>query len=142
MPVIGRQSTLLIGVGGLGFVSLMLWALNHAPFDASHAMVLPLVGLIMIGVFVQSGFTPAALSYLAEIAEERPEDRGAVMGVYSVLFSVGQLVGGLLAGPFAERMGINGLIVLTGLFCLVALFTVILLGRSERRYARAAAAAA
>ena len=51
-------------------------------------------------------------------------------------------MGGALAGPFAERMGINGLIVLTGLFCLVALFTVILLGRSERRYARAAAAAA
>ena len=129
MPVIGRQATLLIGVGGLGFASLTLWALNHVPYDATHTLVLLLVALVMIGVFVQSGFTPAALAYLAEIAEERAEDRGAVMGVYSVLLSVGQLLGGALAGPFAERMGINGLIVLTGLLCLVALFTVMLLGQ-------------
>jgi MFS family permease len=141
MPTIGRHATLMIGVGGLGFTSLMLWALNHVPFDATHTLVPLLVGLIMIGVFVESGFTPAALAYLAEIAEERAEDRGSVMGVYSVLLSVGQLLGGALAAPFAERMGINGLIVLTGLLCLVALFTVMLLGQSERRYHRALAAA-
>jgi MFS family permease len=136
MPIIGRQTTLLIGVGGLGFASLMLWALNHVPFDATHTLVPLLVALVMIGVFVQSGFTPAALAYLAEIAEEHAEDRGSVMGVYSVLLSIGQLLGGALAAPFAERMGINGLIVLTGLLCLVALFTVMLLGQSERRYTR------
>ncbi|HEY1298520.1 MAG TPA: MFS transporter, partial [Chloroflexota bacterium] len=84
MPTIGRHATLMIGVGGLGFTSLMLWALNHVPFDATHTLVPLLVGLIMIGVFVESGFTPAALAYLAEIAEERAEDRGSVMGVYSV----------------------------------------------------------
>jgi MFS family permease len=137
MPTIGRQATLLIGVGGLGFTSASLWALNHVPYDATHTLVPLLVGLVMVGVFVQSGFTPAALAYLAEIAEERAEDRGSVMGVYSVLLSIGQLLGGALAAPFAERMGINGLIVLTGLLCLVALFTVMLLGQSERRYARA-----
>jgi MFS family permease len=141
MPTIGRNATLIIGVGGLGFTSLMLWALNHVPFDATHTLVPLLVALVMIGVFVESGFTPAALAYLAEIAEERAEDRGSVMGVYSVLLSVGQLLGGALAAPFAERMGINGLIVLTGLLCLVALFTVMLLGQSERRYSRALAAA-
>jgi MFS family permease len=141
MPTIGRQLTLLIGVAGLGFASVALWALNHVPFDTSHALVPLLVGMVMIGIFVESGFTPAALAYLAEIAEERAEDRGSVMGVYSVLLSIGQLLGGALAAPFAERMGINGLIVLTGLLCLVALFTVMLLGQSERRYARALAAA-
>ena len=141
MPAIGRQATLLVGVGGLGFTSICLWALNHVPFDTTHMLVPVLVGLIMIGVFVESGFTPAALAYLAEIAEERAEDRGSVMGVYSVLLSIGQLLGGALAAPFADRMGINGLIVLTGLLCLVALFTVMLLGQSERRYARALATA-
>ena len=141
MPLIGRQATLLVGVVGLGFASLALWALNHVPFDAHAGVVLILVGLVAIGIFVESGFTPAALAYLAEIAEERAEDRGSVMGVYSVLLSVGQLLGGALAAPFAERMGINGLILLTGLLCLVALFTVMLLGQSERRYARALAAA-
>jgi MFS family permease len=137
MPTIGRQATLLIGVGGLGFASVSLWALNHVPYDATHTLVPLLIGMVMVGVFVQSGFTPAALAYLAEIAEERAEDRGSVMGVYSVLLSIGQLLGGALAAPFAERMGINGLIVLTGLLCLVALFTVMLLGQSERRYTRA-----
>lgn len=140
MPAIGRQATLLIGVGGLGFTSVALWALNHVPFDTTHALVPILVCLVLVGVFVESGFTPAALAYLAEIAEERAEDRGSVMGVYSVLLSIGQLLGGALAAPFADRMGINGLIVLTGLLCLVALFTVMLLGHSERRYARVAAA--
>jgi len=58
-----------------------------------------------------------------------------VMGVYSVLLSIGQLLGGALAAPFAEHSGINGLIVLTGGLCLVALVTVMLLGPTERHYA-------
>jgi MFS family permease len=137
MPVVGRQATLLIGVAGLGATSVSLWALNHVPYDSTRALIPVLIVLTMVGVFVQSGFTPAALAYLAEIAEEHAEDRGSVMGVYSVLLSVGQLLGGALAAPFAERMGINGLIILTGLLCLVALFTVMLLGQSERDYSRA-----
>jgi MFS family permease len=142
MPIVGRQATLLIGVGGLAFTSVCLWALNHVPFDATHMGVPLLVVLVLIGIFVESGFTPAALAYLAEIAEEHAEDRGSVMGVYSVLLSIGQLLGGALAAPFADRMGINGLIVLTGLLCLVALFTVMLLGHSERRYSRTLTATA
>jgi MFS family permease len=140
MPIIGRQATLLTGVAGLGFSSVALWALNHVEFDATHMLVPLLVAMVLVGIFVESGFTPAALAYLAEIAEERAEDRGSVMGVYSVLLSVGQLLGGALAAPFAERLGINGLIILTGLLCLVALFTVMLLGQTERRYSRALAA--
>jgi len=148
MPTIGRQATLLGGVAGLGFTSAALWALNHVEFDATHSLVPILVVLVMVGVFVESGFTPAALAYLAEIAEERAEDRGSVMGIYSVLLAVGQLLGGALAAPFAdahfqgERLGINGLILLTGLLCLVALFTVILLGHAERRHLRLAALSA
>jgi MFS family permease len=141
MPTIGRQATLLLGVGGLGFASVMLWALNHASPRTPPALIVVLVALVVIGVFVESGFTPAALAYLAEIAEERPGHRGSVMGLYSVLLSVGQLLGGGLAAPFADRLGINGLILLTGLLCLVALFTVMLLGHSERRHTRALASA-
>jgi MFS family permease len=136
MPVIGRQATLLIGVGGLGLTSVALWLLNGRAFDTPHPLLPPLIGLVLLGIFIESGFTPAALAYLAEIAEERAEDRGSVMGVYSVLLAVGQLLGGALAWPFADRLGVNGLIVLTGLLCLIALFTVMLLGRAERRYAK------
>jgi MFS family permease len=143
MPIIGRQATLLIGVAGLGFTCVSVWTLNHVPaFDAvSTALVPVLVVLVMIGVFVESGFTPAALAYLAEIAEEHAEDRGSVMGVYSVLLSIGQLLGGALAAPFAEHLGINGLILLSAILCLVALITVLMLGQAERRYSRVLAAA-
>jgi MFS family permease len=138
MPLIGRQFTLLLGVSGLGFTSVALWLLNGLGVDPQRGSVTPLVGLIIIGIFVESGFTPAALTYLAEIAEEQAEDRGSVMGVYSVLLSAGQLAGIAAAGPFASVAGFNGLIILTGLLCLIALFTVLLLGQSERSARRRA----
>jgi MFS family permease len=138
MPLLGRQVTLLIGVGGLGFTSVVLWMLNGLAPDPVHRLIPPFLALVMLGIFVESGFTPAALTYLAEIAEEQPEDRGTVMGVYSVMLSAGQLAGTALAGPFAAAAGFNGLITLTGLLCLIALFTVLLLGHSERRTRRAA----
>lgn len=137
MPVIGRQATLLVGVAGLGFTSVVLWMLNGLGPDPVHRVIPPLLGLVMLGIFVESGFTPAALAYLAEIAEEQAQDRGSVMGVYSVLLSMGQLAGTALAGPFAAAAGFNGLITLTGLLCLIALFTVLLLGHAERREQRA-----
>jgi MFS family permease len=136
MPVIGRQATLLWGVGGLAFTSVMLWLLNGLGEDPERGVVTPILLLVVLGIFIESGSTPAALTYLAEIAEEQAQDRGSVMGVYSVLLSVGQLAGTAIAGPFAAAWGFNGLIVLTGLLCLIALFTVLLLGYGERRARR------
>lgn len=142
MPIIGRQNTLLWGVGGLGFTSLMLWVLNALGDHPTRSLVWIALGLLIVGIFVESGFTPAALAYLAEIAEEQPQDRGAVMGIYSVLLSVGQLAGTAIAGPFAEAWEFNGLILLTGLLFVVAGFTVVLLGHAEERHAARLAAAA
>ncbi len=133
MPVIGRQATLLAGVGGLAFMTGTLRLLNGLGADGPPELVVPLVLLVALGVLFESGFTPAALAYLAEIAEEQAEDRGSVMGLYSVLLSVGQLLGGALAGPFSMRWGANGLIALTGVLCVVAAVTVLALGYSERR---------
>jgi MFS family permease len=135
MPMIGRQRMLLTGVVGLAVTSVALWLLNNGGGDigATHPAV---VAAVVIGIFVESGFTPAALAYLAEIAEEQANDRGSVMGLYSVLLSAGQLLGGALAAPFADRLGFNGLIILTGLLCLIALFTVLSLGYGERRARR------
>ena len=45
---------------------------------------------------IASGFPPAALAYLSKIAEEHAEQRGTIMGLYSVLLGVGQL-GALVA---------------------------------------------
>jgi MFS family permease len=134
MPRIGRQATLLTGVVGLAGATVMFWVTNQLPRqNHSVPMLVAFLGLLVVAVFVQSGFTPAALAYLAEIAEEHAEDRGAVMGVYSVLLSVGQLLGIAVAGPFAHRGGVNGLIVLTALLTGVAAATVLQLGAAERR---------
>ncbi len=136
MPLIGRQATLLAGVAGLAFMTVTLRLLNSLGADGPAELVVPLVLLVALGVLFESGFTPAALAYLAEIAEEQAEDRGSVMGLYSVLLSIGQLVGGALAGPFAMRWGANGLIGLTGVLCVVAAATVLMLGHVERLHAR------
>lgn len=137
MPLIGRQATLWLGIGGLALTTLTVWLINDTAAHDAPALLAALVALLALGVFVESGFTPAALAYLAEIAEEQAQDRGSVMGVYSVLLSVGQLAGGGLAGQFAGGLvagvdGFNGLILLTALLGLVAAATVYLLGRAER----------
>jgi len=62
-----------------------------------------------------SGFTPAALAYLADITEEYAGDRGAIMGLYSVFLGVGQFVGSSLGGPFADWRGMDGVILLSAL---------------------------
>ena len=65
MPLIGRQATLLWGVAGLGFTSLALWALNSLGGEPRRVlMVTPLLLLVVIGIFVESGFTPAAYFFM------------------------------------------------------------------------------
>lgn len=135
MPVIGRQTTMLAGVIGLALFSVSTWLLNQVPRDQTGHPLPILMALVMLSVLIESGFTPAALAYLSEIADRRSQDRGSVMGVYSVLLSLGQLVGGALAGLFTKDLGVNGLIILTGLLCVVAALTVLHLGLTERRQA-------
>ena len=53
------------------------------------------------------------------------------MGVYSVLLSSGPAAGTALAAR-SRSPGVNGLIILTGLLTLIALFTVLLLGQGEK----------
>ena len=54
-----------------------------------------------------SGFTPAALAYLADITEDYAGDRGAIMGLYSVFLGVGQFVG-VIAGRPLRRLARDG----------------------------------
>ena len=65
------------------------------------------------------------------LAAQEPE-------VAAVLLARCAEVGATVAKPFADAMGINGLIVLTGLLCVVAGCTVVLLGYTERRHAATA----
>ncbi|HEX9609225.1 MAG TPA: MFS transporter, partial [Candidatus Limnocylindria bacterium] len=83
------------------------------------------------GLFVLAGATPAALGMLADISEEHPDDRGAIMGLYSVFLAVGQILGSLIAGGAAEWLGVDGLLLASVGLLLVALLPLRWLRGSE-----------
>jgi MFS family permease len=58
---------------------------------------------------LESGFTPAALSLLAG-AVGGHAGRGAAMGIYSLLLSVGAIAGSLAAAALGTRFAVDGLI--------------------------------
>jgi len=86
------------------------------------------------GLVVASGFTPAALAYLSKIAEEHAAERGAIMGVYSVLLGVGQAIGATMGGVAADRWSIDGMIALSAVFTLGSILAVVALVRADRAF--------
>jgi hypothetical protein len=72
---------------------------------------------------VESGFTPAALALIAG-AIGTQAGRGAAMGIYSVLLSVGAIGGSLMAAVLGNRFAVDGLIYGTLAMAVLALFLV------------------
>ncbi|MEW6126312.1 MAG: MFS transporter [Acidobacteriota bacterium] len=127
-----RTSIMLLATGGLFATVLSVYALNHlGSFDSPFHY--PLLGSLLVSVVVLSAFTPAALIYLADVTESKTEDRGSIMGLYSVFLGVGQLIGTLAGGKFASWAGIDGLVLLSILLGLITLWTLIILRRQEPR---------
>lgn len=126
------RSTQIMAIALVGLFALvgMMFLLNHSA-DEQRMRIFVLVGLVCVALMVVSGFTPAALAYLARLAEERPEVRGSIMGLYSVFLGVGQFLGGGIGGFFAEWRGVDGMIVLTAILGVVAAVSVAALIRME-----------
>lgn len=105
------RRTTIIGIGIAGGVAMMaaVFAINHSQ-GVGLALQVPMIVLLMAGLFVLAGATPAALGLLADISESHPADRGAIMGLYSVFLAVGQIVGALVSGWAADWLGIDGLL--------------------------------
>jgi MFS family permease len=127
-----RITAMLIGTGGLFLTCAFMLAVNHQP-SLDAPLVLPLALLLGVSIVIQSGFTPAALAHLADITEEYTEDRGAIMGMYSVFLGIGQFLGATIGGPFVDWRGADGIAVVTALFGLVSLFTLWRLRASQTR---------
>jgi MFS family permease len=121
-----RTTIILYGVyGGIALAAAGL-VVNHAAFGAGSnialgALVLMAVAVLAAGLFVLAGATPAAVGLLADVSEQFPGDRGAIMGLYSVFLGVGQIGGALIGGVAAEWQGMDGLLVGTALVLLLAL---------------------
>ena len=94
-------------------------------------VLLAAAAVAAFGLFVMAGATPAALGLLADISERFPDDRGAIMGLYSVFLAIGQIIGALIGGFAAEAAGIDGMLVATGVLLLVALLPLARLRRAE-----------
>jgi len=118
-----RVHIMVIALGGLFISSSALFAVNHVALANRPLLVLFLL-LFLAGVLVESGFTPAALGYLADLSEDFVADRGSIMGLYSVLMGLGQLLGSGIGGPFADRGGVDGIIALTMLLGSAAFLSV------------------
>ncbi len=115
-----RSTIILYGVIGGAVVVASCLVINHS---ADMPLVVPVAFAVVAaaGLFVLAGATPAALGLLADISGRFPDDRGAIMGLYSVFLAMGQIVGSLVGGVAATMRGIDGLLVATLVMLAIAL---------------------
>lgn len=119
LPRIRIRSAMRLSILVMPLVCLGLFAINHsghAPPIARWSITVATALLVM----VESGFTPAALAWLAQ-SLGRGTGKGAAMGIYSVLLSLGAIAGSLLAGSFGRLLKIDGLLLGTVLLAAGAL---------------------
>jgi len=123
MPVLRALHINLIAMFA---VCVGLYALNHSGFlDSWQRWVIGIASGLC--VMAESGFTPAALSLLASVIGAQA-GRGAAMGIYSVLLSLGAIAGSLIAGALGNRFAVDGLIYGT---IAMAAIAMLLLGRLQ-----------
>jgi len=122
-----RLRTLLVTASGALPASSALLALNHG------GSLLAFMPLLLVGVFLEAGFTPAALAYLADVSETPGHGRGRLMGVYALILGLGQLAGAGLGSLAAQYAYFDGLATLTILLALVAVLSLAFLMASVRR---------
>lgn len=100
-------------------VCVGFYLLNHSA-SFSNPLRWFLTGGTILGIMIESGFTPAALAWLANSLPQR-SGRGAAMGIYSVLLSLGAIGGSLLAAVLGQMYSVDGLLYGTVAVAAVAL---------------------
>ncbi len=108
-----RRPFIVLGLVGFGVLAFLLVA-YAGDFAALWSIwpVLPLLG------FVAGAFPPAAMAYLTDVSD--PESRGSTMGVYSIFFGSGMIIGPALGAFAYSGYGLPGLGVAVALLILVA----------------------
>ena len=129
MPVL---RALRISLVAMFAVCIGLLLLNHSA-GRGIAVRWALGAVTAVCIMVESGFTPAALSLLAG-AVGAQAGRGAAMGIYSVLLSIGAIAGSLAAAELGNRFAVDGLIYGTVGMAAVALALLGRLHPAERAH--------
>jgi MFS family permease len=122
-----KLPTLLVTLSGAIVASFGLIELNHG------GAYLVFVPVVMAGVFLEAGFVPAALAYLADVSEAFAGDRGMLMGLYSLVLGLGYLVGNALGGVAAQEAYFDGLAYLTMILATVGMLSLGVLLLAQRR---------
>jgi predicted MFS family arabinose efflux permease len=122
---------MLVSTLALFALLLTVFGLNHLESFSSPFYYL-LLGSLLIEVLIVSGFTPAALTYLADVTESYAGDRGSIMGLYSVFLGIGQLVGTSMGGYFIDWNGVDGLLLLSAILAGITAMSLLALRRQEQ----------
>jgi MFS family permease len=135
-----RTSIIIYGIVGGAVMLTAAAAINHVGADPLP-LLLVLVGIAAAGLFVLAGATPAAIGLLADMTEAYPDDRGAIMGLYSVFLGLGQIVGSIAGGVAAQAAGLDGIFVASLILLAIAFLPISRLRRYEHRVGDVAAGA-
>jgi MFS family permease len=122
---IGRGKTLGIGVVGLVVLLFTTFdVITSLPMGISPRLV-P-VGL---GAFIATATVPSALAYVGDRANRNL--RGSAMGIYSMILSLGLVIGNLLGGYSTSVGGLRAILEASaGVLTVSLLATLVLLYRS------------
>lgn len=124
LPRIGARRAMSVALAAMLAVCGVLALLNHSgSWPQWTRWLLGTAAALLI--MIESGFGPAALTWLGE-ALGRQAGAGAAMGLYSMLLSLGALGGALLAGWAATLWRFDGLLAAT---VLLAACGLVLLAR-------------
>jgi MFS family permease len=112
IPNLGEIRAMRITLFGVLGATAALLIMNHS--GGVHAVMWLGAALFFAMVVLESGFAPAAVSYLASLSSLLRQDRGLTMGIYSIVLGLGQFIGGgPLGGVFADAWGLDGVILLS-----------------------------
>jgi MFS family permease len=122
----GRDRLMMIGM--LSLIGLFVTVISWLRRRLELMFIAPFLIVFGLGSFA---FAPAALASLGDFAPEK--GRGTTMGVYSVVISLGTIIGPLLGGYLLDHYGLSSLFYAGLVILIVALaLAIIIMGPSLR----------
>jgi MFS family permease len=132
LAYVSRLRALRVGMAGMLATCLWLALLNQSEGWPAW-LRWSLVALAVLSIAIESGFTPAALAILADIAGPST-GRGATMGIYTLLLGIGSALGAVIGGVLARSAAFNGLLLGTVLLLAVAFIALRSLDEHQLAY--------
>jgi MFS family permease len=115
----GRGRLMMLGM--LSLIGFFVTVIAMFRWHIETLLLLPFFIVFGVGSFA---FAPAALASLGDFAPDK--GRGTTMGMYSVVISLGTIIGPLLGGYLLDRYGLTSLFY-AGLLILMAALGVAIL---------------